>query len=164
MKSSGSGFLAGSLAGIFLFILSGCASAPEVPVLEDPVIEIPFWEIILDEIPWEDRMVGNIVADENTLPPEMFSVMYGHGYQYVNSTYKTRQEDAPEIGDLYELKRENVSYDPFDDTFMFIGEFLSDEANLWLIFSKERDYELFAEPDALNKAAYTFTKVSGRAE
>ncbi|GHT59129.1 hypothetical protein FACS1894109_14480 [Spirochaetia bacterium] len=152
-------------AGI-LFILVSCASAPEIPILE-PLIESPFWEKILEEIPWEgpNRMVGSIEEDENKLPPEVFGVMVGYGYRYVNSTHKIRQEDGIEIDySIYEIKREGASYDPSDDTFMFIGEFYPDEANIWLIFSKDKDYPLFAEPDELNKKEYRFIRVSGTAE
>ncbi|GHT96155.1 hypothetical protein FACS1894141_5990 [Spirochaetia bacterium] len=164
MKRSGLGGII-AIAGMLLCILAACASAPEIPEPEIPVIAKPFWETILDDIPWENRISGNVAADVHTLPDDLFSVMIRYGYRYVNATYKIRQEDALGIIDnIYELKREDASYDESDDTFMFVGEFYPDEENIWLIFSKESDYALFAEPDELNKKDYRFIKISGTAE
>jgi hypothetical protein len=158
MKHSRPGFFAGSIAGILLCILAGCASSP-------PAEEEPFWEKILDEVPWEERILGSIEADENTLPDELLSVMFQYGYQYINSTHKKRLENGLELGDsIYELKREYATYDPSDDTFMFIGEFYRDQANIWLIFSKDIGYSLFAEPDPENKSEYRNIRVSGKLE
>jgi hypothetical protein len=154
-----------SIAGILLCILTGCASSPKNPVIEQPVIEPPLWERILDEVPWENRILGSIDADVNNLPDNLLSIMYGYGYRYVNSTHKIRQEDGLETGDnIYELKRDNASYDPGDDTFMFIGEFFPDAANIWLIFSKDSEYELFATPTEIDKAEYRFIRVHGKEE
>ncbi|GHU84888.1 hypothetical protein FACS189473_3150 [Spirochaetia bacterium] len=141
-------------------ILIGCASTPEVPVIEKTQ-----WEKILDEIPWENRILGSAMGDENNLPDDLFSVLYGYGYQYVNSTHKIRLEDELAAREsIYEIKREDASYDESDDTFMFAGEFYPDGANIWLIFSKDKDYELFAEPDENNKKDYRRIKVSGMPE
>jgi hypothetical protein len=120
---------------------------------------------MLDEIPWENRIIGSVAEDVNNLPDEVFRVMYSYGYQYVNSTHKILQKDGPETEErIYELRREDASYDPTDDTFMFIGEFYPDETNIWLIFSKESDYDLFAEPDELHKEEYRHIRVQGKEE
>jgi hypothetical protein len=167
MKISRSGFWGSVIAGILLCLLMGCVGTPKTPVSEIPAVEKKPWEEILDEIPWdaEYRIVGSVEADVPTLPPELFSVMYKYGYQYVNSTHKKWQTgEADMVEYLYEVKREGASYDPDDDTFMFIGEFSPDETHIWLIFSKESDYELFAEPDETNKKAYSFNRVHGTEE
>jgi hypothetical protein len=157
MRTSGFACFAGSIAGIVLFILSGCTSSPAV--------EKPLWERILDEVPWKNRIVGSIETDNNSLPDDLFRVLYKYGYHYVNSTHKIRLEGGLEMEySVYEIKREGASYDPDDDTFMFVGEFIPDEANIWLIFSKESDYALYAEPDETNKKEYRFIRVSGTTE
>jgi hypothetical protein len=146
--------------GILLCILTGCASVPEIPLVEKPL-----WEQILDEIPWENRIVGNVVEDENYLPDDMFSVLYKYGYQYVNSTHQIHRKDGLEMGErIYELERENASYDPSDDTFIFIGEFYPDESNIWLIFSKDENYDLFAGPESLEGEEYRYSRVRGKVE
>jgi hypothetical protein len=148
------------LVGILLLILTGCASAPK-----SPPVEKLLWERILDEIPWKNRIVGSVVAEVNILPDDMFSVMYKYGYQYVNSTHQVQRKDGLEVGErVYELERENASYDSNDDTFVFIGEFYPDESNIWLVFSKEENYELFAGPESLEGEEYRYIKVSGKPE
>jgi hypothetical protein len=145
-------------AGLLVCILTGCASAPEIPVIEKP-----FWEQILDEIPWEDRIVGNVVGEVNYLPDDMFSVLYKYGYQYANSTHQAQRRDGFEIVErIYELKREYASYDPSDDTFVFIGEFYPDESNIWLVFSKDENYALFAGPEDMGDEEYRYIRVSGK--
>jgi hypothetical protein len=147
-------------AGILLCILTGCASAPETPLTEKPL-----WEQILDEIPWENRIVGSVVLDENILPDDMFRVMYKYGYQYVNSTHQAERKDGLEIGErIYELERGYASYDPSDDTFVFIGVFYPEESNIWLVFSKDKNYELFAGPESLVGEEYRYIRVSGKEE
>ncbi|GHU60675.1 hypothetical protein FACS189445_0670 [Spirochaetia bacterium] len=148
------------LVGILLCILIGCASAPEIPVIEKPL-----WEKILDEIPWEDRIVGSVVAEETILPEDMFSVMYKYGYQYANSTHQVDRKEGLEIGErVYELEREYAFYDPSDDTFLFIGEFYPDESNIWLLFSKDENYELYAGPISLEGEEYRHNKIIGKLE
>jgi hypothetical protein len=158
MRTSGFGVVVGSIAGIVLCILIGCASNSGIKKSD--------WEKILDEIPWENRMTGSVVGDENNLPDDIFSVLYRHRYQYVNSSHKIlRQQDGREITEsIYELKRENASYDPNDDTFVFIGEFYPSESNIWLVFSKDENYELFIGPDGMDKKEYKFIRVNGRVE
>jgi hypothetical protein len=148
------------LVGILLCILAACTSAPEVPPVEKP-----FWELILDEIPWDNRIVGSVIEDENILPDDMFSVLYKYGYQYVNSTHQVQRKDGQEPEErIYELKRENASYDPSDDTFVFIGEFYPDESHIWLIFSKDEDYALYAGPSNLGGQEYRYSRVKAKAE
>ncbi|GHV31294.1 hypothetical protein AGMMS4952_19750 [Spirochaetia bacterium] len=148
------------MVGILLCILIGCASTPK-----NPPVEEPFWEQILNEIPWGNRIVGSVLAEENILPDDMFMVMYKYGYQYVNSTHQIERKDGLEIGErIYELEREYASYDSSDDTFVFIGEFYPDESKIWLVFSKDADYELFAGPGSLEGEEYRYIRVSGRVE
>jgi hypothetical protein len=165
MKTSGFACLAGSMAGIVLYILTSCAAAPKIPAPEDPVGERPFWEKILDEVPWKNRIVGSIEADVNSLPNDLFKVMVKYGYRYALSTHKLRQEDGQGTGErFYEFKRENVIWYEEDDTFLFIGEFFPDESTIWLLFTKDEKYEDYAGPRNRNDKEYRFIKISGRAE
>jgi hypothetical protein len=168
MKFSGFGGIA-TAAGILLCLCTGCTQKTEtaalnIPVSESPAqeippVETPAWEQILDEVPWENRLAGNVEEDVNTIPDDLFSVMYGYGYQYVNSAYTARQKNESGIADtIYELTRENTSYDPDDDTFMFVGEFYPDETNIWLLFSKENN-DVFVGPDDPDTI---FIKTKGR--
>jgi hypothetical protein len=149
------------LAAILLCILTGCASAPETPV-----VETPFWERIFDEIPWENRIVGSIVAEVNILPNDLFQVMLKYGYQYANSTHQVQRKEGIEVGErIYELEREYASYDPSDDTFVFIGTFYPDESKyIWILFTKDEDYLLYPGPLNQEKEEYRNTRVSGRLE
>ncbi|GHV74777.1 hypothetical protein AGMMS49940_20790 [Spirochaetia bacterium] len=148
------------LVGILLCILTGCASAPKIPTVEKPL-----WEQILDEIPWEKRIVGYIAEDENNLPADMFGIMYKYGYQYVNSTHQAERKEGLEIRErIYELDRENAFYDPSDDTFVFIGEFYPDLSKIWLVFSTDENYDLFAGPESLEGEEYRHIRVIGKSE
>jgi hypothetical protein len=145
--------------GLLLCILtlSGCASVPE-----KPVVEKPFWERILDEIPWEDRITESIVGDELTLPDIILSVLYRYGYQYVNATYQIQRKDGLDTAErIYELERKYASYDPSDDTFLFIGQLYPDESTIWLLFSKNEDYDLYAGPVS-QEGEYRHNRVSGK--
>jgi hypothetical protein len=149
------------LAGILLCILTGCASGPKIPVVEKP-----FWEQILDEIPWENRIVGSIVAEENILPDDLFQVMIKYGYQYANSSHQVERKEGFEVEEsLYGLEREYAFYDPDDDTFNFIGEFYTDETRyIWILFTKDEAYLLYPGPISLEGEEYRHNRVSGRGE
>jgi hypothetical protein len=113
-----------------------------------------FWQVILDSIPWENKISGYVSMGMLTIPDELINVMYDNGYQYVNSTYL--KEDIDEH--IYELKKENVSYDAFDDTFVFEGEFYPDESNIWLVFSKDKNYPLYMGPEDINSGKYNLSR------
>jgi hypothetical protein len=109
-----------------------------------------FWQIIIDSIPWEDRIIGYVSMGALTVPDGLSSIMYDNGYLYVNSTYL--KEELEEH--IYELKRENTTYYSDDDTFVFAGEFYPDGSNIWLVFSKDENYSLWMGPNDINDGKY----------
>jgi hypothetical protein len=127
---------------IFIFftilLFASCTSAPP---------EMESWEIILDSIPWEDRIIGVVSMSTNTIPNELSNVLYEYGYRYVNSSYL--KEEIEEH--IYELKRENAAYYSDDDTFVFAGKFFPDDSTIWLVFSKDKDYPLYMGPEDLSQ-------------
>jgi hypothetical protein len=133
----------------FCLILVGCASQK---------ISKPFWEEILDSIQWDDTVTGYISGETNVLPEDMFRIMYNNGYKFVNSTHKADGEAEDQV---YALERERASYDPSDDTFVFIGTFYPTEAPIWLIFSKDEDYALYLGP-VDNEKEYRHIRISGK--
>ena len=98
---------------LIFFIVLLFASCTSAPPKES-------WEVILDSIPWENRIIGAVSMEANTIPNELSAVLYDYGYLYVNSSYLKEESDEH----VYELKRENAQYYPDDDTFVFTGEFI----------------------------------------
>jgi hypothetical protein len=134
----------------FCLLLVGCATQK---------IETPFWEKILNSIPWEQA--GYIFEGTPYLPEDMFQILYENGYKFVNSTHKP-DNVVEELGEnAYVLDKNKASYDPLDDTFSFTGKLYPSEAPIWLIFSKDENYALYLGPIDENEKDFKHIRING---
>jgi hypothetical protein len=141
-----------------IVVFASCTSGPP------PSPERESWEVIIDSIPWENRIIGDVtnsIIDDVpismlTIPNELSNIMYDNGYLYVNSTYLKNDIDEH----VYELKKENATYYPDDDTFAFAGEFYPDGSSIWLVFSTDKDYALYMGPEDINNGQYNLSRTT----
>jgi hypothetical protein len=123
---------------IVCLLFVGCVSTQEKTAA-------PFWKQVLDSIPWDNEQSAEIIDGTLHVPDDISQVMFENGYTLVHSTHKT-SEDAEEMI-YYVLDKNKAAYDMRDNTFIFIGKLLPNEAPIWLIFSNDAQYALFADPD-----------------
>jgi hypothetical protein len=124
---------------VFLCLLFvGCTTTQEK-------IATPFWEKILNSISWDTVQSSEITDGTLHIPDEISQVMYESGYTLVHSTHKSGEEAEETV--YYVLDKNKATYDKRDNTFIFIGKLLPNEEPIWLIFSNDAHYALFADPD-----------------
>jgi hypothetical protein len=145
-----------SLIFFSILLIASCISVPP-PEKES-------WQVILDSIPWENRIIGdvsnriidNVPISMLSIPNDLSNVLYDYGYQYVNSTYLKAEIEEQ----VYELKKEHATYYTDDDTFAFAGEFFPDGSSIWLVFSKDKDYALYMGPEDINNGKYNLSRTT----